>query len=112
MQSTISRRKTALAVGADPNAKPSDELQAERDMSLADEVRARMQAHRQGEKFRGGMDARLGSTGGGFPSIFNRFDLVVFAVLLGLLYWAVKREFGVDLLEKLWDIVRPQYDHL
>lgn len=73
-------------------------------MSLADAIRARNASRRLAESG----DVGLGSM---FPaSIFSKFDLVVFAILLFLLYVVVRSEYNVDLAKEAWEYIKPNYD--
>lgn len=74
-------------------------------LTLAEELRQRQAEVRQGLRashMRGPLD-------GGF-SIFNRFDYVVFLILFIFLYFAVKAQYHVDLLELIWSAIKPAYD--
>lgn len=76
-------------------------------LSLADEIRARSRASRLGQSY----PSKLDNLGGpGFAGPFNRFDLIVFALLFALLWAVVKAEYKVDLLHVLWDKLKPDYD--
>ena len=97
------RKATAATTsddGKDDETKP---------MSLADEIRARTAGrhHSSSSSASGG-----GLMGPSSPySIFGRADYVIFFLLFCALYFAVKIEYKVDLLQLLWShYLRPDYD--
>jgi hypothetical protein len=79
-------------------------------MSLADEIRARAAGRYGSSSARDGGDGGLLGPSSPF-SIFNRVDYAIFLLFFAVVYFVVKREYKVDLLEFLWfHYLRPNYD--